>query len=234
MKYYESRFSRFLSGRGFYLVLALCLIAIGAAAWSAYAGLMPSDEPVAEAEDVPFTLSTPSLTLPEQTTSAAEAQADASEVYDASEESVPDEPEAPPVATSFILPVTGDIAKSFSETELKYSNTFKDMRLHLGTDILTDAGTVVKAAGNGIVVAVINDALLGVYVEIDHGNGVVGRYCGLDEKVSVKEDDPVVAGTKLGTLATVPGESMDQAHLHLEFYKDDQAVDPLEILGVTQ
>ena len=70
----------------------------------------------------------------------------------------------------------------------------------------------------------------GKYVEIDHGNGITARYCGLSDKVSVIEGNIVSAGTKLGLIGEIPSECEDGCHLHLEFYKDGEPVNPEVII----
>ena len=46
MKYQESKTARFFAGKGFYLVLAACLVAVGAAAWLAVAHFNPPQDVV--------------------------------------------------------------------------------------------------------------------------------------------------------------------------------------------
>ena len=230
MNYKENKASGILKGKGFYLVLAGCLVATGVAAWSAYDGM----QTIPEDNDSGSSYSVPEESVPE----APVGTDTESEPY-SSEENSSDTAETPKVeitpptvATSFILPINGNINKKFSEEELIYSETFGDMRLHLGTDVSAEPGQAVKSCGNGIVAAIIEDPMLGFYVEIDHGRGVVARYCGLNgEKLAVKEGDTVQAGSKLGVIGDIPAECVEAAHLHLEFYKDEYPVDPLKIIN---
>ncbi len=227
MKYKETKISKFLAGKGFYLVLAGCLVATGVAAWTAWAGFTSPDTAEKPKDNQSIISSSEPSTDPVQ-------QETSSEPYSSSEESSSEEDEidytAPVVAENFIYPLSGNVLKAYSDDELIFSKTFSDMRLHAGLDIEGEKGTAVKACGNGIVVAVINDEFLGKYVEIDHGNGIVARYCGLADNVSVSEGDIVSAGVKLGLLGEVPCECEDAAHLHLEFYKDEFPVNPEVII----
>lgn len=234
MKYYETKISNVFKGKSFYLIIALCLIAIGVASWMAFDSIeddTPTPSDFGTAQNTPSEDS-PTQSTPEDTDNVKDVEGAASELYGSSdqaesEESEPIEPSTS--AVNFILPLNGNVAKHFSDDELVYSNTYKDMRLHTGIDIVGKVGDTVKSSGNGIVVAIIDDAKLGKYVEVDHGNATVARYCGLD-KVSVAEGDIVTAGAKLGTLGTVTDECLDETHLHLEFYKDEISVDPLSII----
>lgn len=223
MKITKNKISDFFKGRGFYMVLAFCLVAIGVAAWTAWAGISTPDT----AEKKPDSSNVSSL----PDTSDEVQQEVENEPY--SSEAEPSEEEEYVeniVAENFVYPVSGAVLKAFSDEELSFSKTFGDLRLHAGLDLECEKGSSVGACGNGVVVAVVNDAMLGKYVEIDHGNGIVARYCGLADKVSVKEGHIVSAGTKLGLIGEIPCECADDTHLHLEFYKDEIPVNPEVII----
>lgn len=232
---YEKTKSNILSGKSFYLIIALCLIAIGVAAWMAFDSVGNDDSTPSMPDSSTAENSSSQEDLPKVSSESTPAddvdneQSDepySSETTSSAEEEKNPEP---PVATNFVLPINGNIIKNFSDDTLVYSNTYKDMRLHLGIDLVGKEGDTVKACGNGYVVAIIDDAKLGKYVEIDHGKGIIARYCGLDS-VSVEEGTTVSAVTKLGTLGTVIDECVDATHLHLEFYRDELPVDPLSVI----
>ncbi len=225
LDYKKTKIGRFFLGKGFYGVLALCLAAVGAAAWTALDPV--SDPDVMSGPD----LSSQNIVSSEPPSADSEVKAETeSKVPYVSEDVSSAEPTAPIVATSFTSPIGGGIVKPYSENELIYSATFSDMRTHLGLDIEGEKGSDVRACGNGFVSAIINDSLLGKYVEIDHGNGVVARYCGLDT-VYVTEDERVSATTCIGLLGDIPCESEDISHLHLEFYLDEHPIDPIQYIG---
>lgn len=131
----------------------------------------------------------------------------------------------------FAKPVEGEILKDFSETELQYSKTFGDMRLHSGIDIACKKGTAVSACADGKVLTVDESNQYGNIVTIEHGNGITAKYCALED-IKVKEGDTVKAGDIIGVVATVPAECNDEEHLHFEVYKDGIAVSPLKELGL--
>ena len=225
MKVKMQTLRNFFAGKSFYLVLAGCLIATGVAAWTAYSSF-------AHQNTDDDTISAPEYISSEQQILDTPVAGEASELYSSVEEtSEPTLPQTEPVANSFVMPMDGDLIKTYSDSDLIYSKTYKDMRLHLGLDIRGDEGSSVKSCGDGKVVAIIEDSLLGVYVEIDHGNGIVARYCGLKGDLPVAEGDTVEAGQKIGLLSTLPSECEDGAHLHLEFYEEEYPVDPLVIIN---
>lgn len=136
------------------------------------------------------------------------------------------------VASFFVMPVGGEITMPFSNTELQYSKTYCDWRMHFGVDITAKKGTEVHAAGNGAVSDVYEDELLGNVVVIDHGNGIVAYYCGIDV-VTVKKGDAIDVGQLLGGIGDIPSESVEQNHLHFAVMKSGKWVDPIKTLSIS-
>lgn len=229
-----SRLNRFLNGKGFYVALGICMIAIGVSAWSA---LNKVSTPPPE-----ITSNNTAQTVEDNSSKDTEANKDQSDIPDERESSSEkkevldavsskeEQIEQAPTAKYFVFPVVGEVIKKFSDSELQYSVTFNDMRMHSGIDIKADEGTSVKSAGDGRVTEIKNDNSLGYTVKIDHGNGMVGIYAGLNKSIAVEENEIVKAGANLGPLGTVNNECLDAPHLHLEFYKNGEPVDPLEYL----
>ena len=216
------------SSNAFYIVLSLCLIAVGVAAWSAVSAFND------------FTKSTtpePEPQLPQISVPNTEQAADSElpEIKYEKEEAKPEEaPKEKQIAADyFLMPIeNGQISKNFDDKTLQHSKTLGDMRLHLGIDILADAGAQIKSAGRGKVSEVYFDATFGNIVVIDHGNSIVAKYCGFADDITVTTGDIVEAGTELGLLGTVPHESLDEPHLHLEMFKNGNAVSPLAVMDM--
>ncbi len=225
----KSVVSRFFSGKGFYMVLAGCLIAVGVAAWSAVDAVKNyteapsySDEPQSyNSSETPKVEEPVQNEVSDQPYSEPEKPSDDSKPTDTS-----------PVATYFVMPLSGNISKGYDSKTLQYSETFGDIRLHLGLDIEGEIGASIVACGDGIVDKIYNDAALGTVIEINHGNGLVAKYCGMDETVLVKEKQQVTPNQKLGTLGGVPNESADSTHLHFEMYKNGVIVSPLDTMDI--
>lgn len=131
----------------------------------------------------------------------------------------------------FSMPVEGEILKKFSATELQYSKTFGDMRLHSGIDIACKKGTAVSACADGKVLTIDDNGQFGMTITIDHFNGITARYSAL-ENITLKEGDKIKAGDIIGEVTTIPSECNDPEHLHFEVYKNGVAVSPLEALGL--
>ena len=134
-----------------------------------------------------------------------------------------------PKINSMLPPVDGEIIKPHSETELSYSKTMEDWRLHRGIDISASIGTTVKAAASGEVSECYTDTAYGVTVVIDHGNGLFSKYCNLASDKMVEIGQTVEKGTAIGVVGdTAEFEVADKAHLHFEVIKDGNGVDPEE------
>ncbi|MBQ3817259.1 MAG: M23 family metallopeptidase [Clostridia bacterium] len=232
MNYNETRFTKFIGSTGFYALIASCIIAIGAISWFAVSGYnknrsigelnspngvysLPGDAYTDSKDDF-------SEVVPEPVESANNIVSD--EPY-----SEPEEPVAP-IAESFIFPVEGEIIKDFSRAQLQYSATYSDMRLHKGIDLACEKDSPVKSSGEGTVKSVEENATLGTVVTIDHGNGIEFRYCGLKD-VTVASGATVKQGEVICNISEVPSECADQGHLHLEVYKNNEAVSPSDIIN---
>ena len=238
----KSKLIKFLNGKAFYVVAGICFVAIGVAAWTGLEGLNRSNaEGPQKTSSVESTTDhgnqvlevVPPIKLESESTISENAaqNKDTQSVIESVVSELPETEEtAAPVASFFVNPVMGDIIKDFSDTELQYSMTMCDMRLHKGVDIAADEGTPVIAAGEGTVKAVGIDSMLGTVVEIDHGNGITAKYCGLNDSLSVKPGDVVDSSKQLGVVGIIPSESVEQRHLHLEFYKDGKAVLPTKYI----
>ena len=131
----------------------------------------------------------------------------------------------------YAFPLGNSISKEFSKDELVKNNTTGDWRTHNGVDISGEIGDRVNAICDGTVTYLSHNALWGTTITIDHGNGIVAKYCGLQENSTVKPGDEVKINQKVGTLGEIPLENADGVHLHLEMTKDGVTVSPAIYLG---
>ena len=114
---------------------------------------------------------------------------------------------------------------------LSYNPTMDDWRTHDGLDIASAAGTEVKAAAAGTVTAVLQDAMMGTTVVVEHGGGLNSTYSNLAAVPTVAVGDTVGAGSVLGSVGgTAIAESALASHLHFSMSLDGSTVDPLEYL----
>lgn len=219
---YGGTFHRFMNGRGFYAVLAVCLIAVGgvAAAVVSRGGFYaqeptesepsasmvePVEQVITNQRDDRTTTTTVTTTVPTTTKTTAQS------------------------ADLYVLPFGNGVQKAYSDGQPTYSVTMQDWRVHNGVDFVGDIDQTVKALADGTVLSVEEDAMWGMVVSIDHGLDVVSRYCGVQP--SVTEGTEVKAGQSIGTLSAIPCESAQEPHLHLELSIDGHLVDPVVAIG---
>lgn len=213
---------------GFYVILSLCLIAVGIAAWSAFSAVSEyKAEPEQQLENNNINITEPKA---EEPVTGELPNIEYTEVPTNKSETEIAEP-VKPIADYFVMPVAGNIIKSFDNITLQYSATLNDMRLHEGIDIAADVGSPVKSAGDGTVTEIYKDSSYGYTVVIDHGNDTVAKYCGLAENISVQSGGTVNAGTEIGTVGEIPIESADVSHFHFEMFKSGKAVSPTKAMG---
>jgi murein DD-endopeptidase MepM/ murein hydrolase activator NlpD len=126
-----------------------------------------------------------------------------------------------PAYGTYAWPVEGPVIRPFEPPESPYGAG------HRGIDVAVPAGTVVRAAADGVV-AFAGTVAGGRYVSIDHPDGVRSTYSWLSA-ISVRAGDPVrrgdpVAASGLGH----PG--VDPAHLHFGARYAGTYLDPMLLL----
>lgn len=214
----SSKVKRIFSGKGFYIALCFSLIAVVAAGFVAYNQTLDKigkTPPIS----IPETSSTPSWDF--ENANASQTSVPKEDVEDTKTE-----------PQLMVMPLNGDIINPFSNGLPVKSTTTGIWQTHNGVDIKGDLGAQVKSMSNGTVKKIEEDALLGSCITIDHGNGIVARYCNLNKTLTVKEGDSVSAGTVLGAVGdTAVSELMDPSHLHFEVMKNDKFIDPIDLIN---
>ena len=137
---------------------------------------------------------------------------------------------AVPVLTEkpvFSWPMQGEVLTPFG---FAYSQTFGDYRFNPAIDIQGTAGTEVKAALEGKVIAVENNQYQRVIVEIDHGQGLISRYSHMSQSL-VKTGDQVKKGQPIGQIGA-PGlnKTNEGPLLHFQIKLGDEWLDPKDYL----
>ena len=242
------KFSDFVSGKGFYLVVLICVAAIALSGYYLVQGVRSGvddtldqpvsgsaaivDQPSAAPSARPTVRPTdpPAVSTAQITTPPSAAPTPTATPAPSAEPTAP--PSLAPAPLVFTWPVKGAIIADFSVEALAYDETMGDWRTHSGLDIAAPLGTQVLAAANGTVSAIRQDDMLGTVVEIDHGQeGLVSRYANLAAVPTVSVGDEVTTGAVIGSVGeTAASESGRQAHLHYALLKDGQAVNPVDYL----
>ena len=195
IRFKNTKAGGFFAKRGFYIALAVCLIAIGGAAWTAVNTIGRTPDPIDYPSDSflgyeSYVEDTEEADNPVSGIPAAEASEPAESESKEPErgsvgaqkkdESYPSSEAAVSAKIYYVLPVSGNVTKIFNDKELQYSATYKDWRLHEGIDIEAPKGSQVVAVADGVVTDVFDDPLMGHTVVIEHGGGIIAYYSGLD------------------------------------------------------
>ncbi|MBR4286896.1 MAG: M23 family metallopeptidase [Clostridia bacterium] len=192
-----------------------------------------------------YTLPTPTLTYTEAEEPDFEVRQNLTDVPDERYETETEAPTttipqttikpteyAEPFTNSFTLPLGTDISKDYNPNTPVYNKTMGDWRTHPAVDFSGDSGAQVKSIATGKVVKIYDDALYGTVVEIDHGNELIARYCGINkETLEIKENNSVKAGALIGYLGEIPCEKDEISHLHFEIIYQGKNTDPMAIMG---
>ncbi len=235
----------FAMGKGFYIVLFLCIATIGISGYYLLKTVVNDTRATAPAGG------NASVTLPDQsvarptTPKPPETTPAKPSVPSTKPAAQPDDPEpvkddAPQPDTQpsketlskvFTWPVQGTVLRDFSVETLSLDPTLGDWRTHGGLDIAAAQGVKVLSISAGTVEQVYTDGLMGTTVVVDHGGGLQSWYCNLADEVLVEAGDTVDIGSELGTVgSSAIAEVGVDSHVHLETLLNGQPVDPREYL----
>lgn len=235
----QSKFSRFLSGKGFYVALCASIVTVGAAGFAAYHQTASKlENQLNGAQNPPVTTSAPKewgyedfddVGVPKtdvpktEVTTAPEEPVIARQETIAKTESIAPQPK--------IMPLNGELINPFSNGELVKSKTLGSWKTHDGIDIRGTLGDQVKSMTSGKVIDIREDPMWGACVIIDHGEGLEGYYYNLNKVIPVKVDQSVSAGTVIGAIGdTAEAELAEPSHLHFALKKDGKWIDPMTVI----
>ncbi len=245
----ESKFFKRLAQNGFYVVLFLCISAIGISGYVMYVARNTAEE-VKEGLNIESSLDIPFPTSDEsafETMMEKEIPVEIREEPEKKEEIKPEakpapkeektsekEPSGETAATEektvYTMALTGAITAPFSGDELVKSKTLDDWRIHSGVDIKGELGRDVHSIADGTVKSVATDSMMGNTVTIEHKDGMVSVYANLAEDIKLKAGDAVKNGDVIGKVGnSALAECMEEPHLHLEVKKDGKNIDPLSL-----
>jgi murein DD-endopeptidase MepM/ murein hydrolase activator NlpD len=104
-------------------------------------------------------------------------------------------------------------------------------RTHWGIDIAAKKGSVIRAAGSGIVILADWTPQLGNIVVISHGRGLYSYY-GHAMRLFVEQGLHIKKGQSVALLGS--SGSSSAPHLHFEIWKDGEPLDPEKFLYAVQ
>ena len=211
------------TGKGYYIALILCAVAIGISGYLYYAN-QKEETPQLGGQDIGVIATEPvQEDVPAGVT-----------VPNADEEAEATEPKPTvvhkPIQTA--SPLEGEVVAAYAMDALSYNPTTRDWRTHNGIDLAAEAGSSVHAAAEGTVYTVYEDETMGLTVVIRHQDGYVTCYSSLGEDVAVAPGDQVTLGQKIGTVGnSALMESALGDHIHFSVTRNDEPVDPQKFLA---
>ena len=218
----KRKFSGNVSGKGYYIALILCAVAIGISGYLYYKN----------ANDTPTQLQSPTDVV-NQNEDVGKEHISAVATQPGGMEQQPQQtaPTTPKVAIKTAAPVEGSTVAPYAMDTLSYNQTTRDWRVHNGIDIAAEAGTKVTAAADGTVYTVYEDDTMGTTVVIRHEEGYTTKYASLAQEVSVAAGDTVTMGQTIGTVGqTALLESAVGDHVHFSVTCNGETMDPAEFL----
>ena len=215
------------AGKGYYIALVLCAVAIGTTGYAVYRNTT-REQPVSVEE-----------TIREELPALAETQEDIPVITTKGEEDIPTTPttqatEPPKKALKTMSPVSsGKEVSDYSMEALSYNQTTRDWRVHNGIDIAAEEGTPVCAAADGVVESIREDDALGYTVVIRHDGGYTTQYSSLSQELSVKSGEAVAMGQVIGCVgSSALLETTLGPHVHFSVTSQGKPMDPAEFLKI--
>ena len=214
----NKKFGGGFAGKGYYIALILCAVAIGISGYLYYRNVSsdPNDTPAiaTDSTDVSGT-----ATVPGEST--------------ATTPSVP-RPTLPRDFTT-ASPLTGEVVMPYAMDCLTYNPTTRDWRTHDGIDIAAQEGASVGAAAAGTVKSVFDSDTMGTTVVIEHEGGYTTTYASLDKTVAVKAGDKVTLGQTIGKVGqSALMESALGYHVHFSVSCNGESVDPNDFFALAE
>lgn len=211
MKSFFSRmlkaYARFVDKQGFPIIVTLCVAIITATAlWTG----RPEEVPASPTPPVIENVSVAQMmqqSLREAATSTP-APTEAPRTWS-----------APLAEISLLTPFCADTMVQSGVTGL--------WAVHPAVDLACQRGEKVYAIGDGTILSAGQDKLQGVWLEIDHGDGVTALYAGLALTADYQAGDAVQSGAVIGYGGNgMLEESELGPHLHLQVCQEGQPIDP--------
>ena len=170
-------------------------------------GLSVPEEPAAEQEPEPEPEPTPTVQIPEYTGPALPEGA-TMDYFDLG-------------LAETVTPVMGELTSAYGYRDHPVNGEYL---FHAGIDIAADTGTPILAFADGTVEYIGESDAYGLYIQIDHGNGVKTFYCHCSE-LYARKGEHVTMGQSIAAV----GETGNATgpHLHLEVKLDDVHLNPV-------
>lgn len=248
------KFTDFIRRNGFYVLAAVCVIAL-AAAIGIISATTPSDNSLTNENQNELAVNADPDNDSEYTSTESE-----NDTIQITENTDPDTEEEPsektneadnstdsaeaastqPITTAFddsqtlAWPVQGDLLMRYSMNTTTYFKTLNQYQCNPGLLISAQSGDDVRCAYSGIIESVTDDPELGTCITMNIGNDYRITYGQLKD-IIYNKGDQVMAGSLLGHVAEpTKYYTLEGSHLYFEVTNDEIPVDPEVYLENTQ
>lgn len=225
-----------LKGKGFIAALALSVAAVGFSTYYAYNSVM-NDFGGEQSDELFMEVDKNQSNIPKDTTAAASQPNATTAAPPNASADTSTEPQTEPANNFFsarsprAMPAEGEIINPYSDGELVKSQTLNLWQTHDGIDIAAETGTDIIACGEGTVIEIWEDALWGICLSIDHGDGCISSVYGLDKNIPVSIGQEVGCGDIIGRAGnTAECECSLAPHIHFEVKKEGSFIDPVSFV----
>ena len=236
---------KMIEDKGFYIILSLCVIAIGVSGYVLFVNKETRTALEGEANTIWTIDDKLGITDPNKGNEDRPVVPEINEDNEENDGSSSDEPGTVSDQTEdadgektvaemakAILPTGGKILREFSGNELVYDNTMSDWRTHNGTDFACTQGDSVFCVRDGVVTEVYEDGLFGWSVKVKHSDGIESTYSGLSPVSGVRPGDKIKMGEVVGTAGgTAIAESRDPFHVHVTVTENGQYIDIISLFN---
>lgn len=207
----KGKFITFLKKNAVYVVLALCVLAVGLS--------------------VALTIFDGKTTSVDSTLDASQdsvGSVDENDKVDAPVD-VPNEPVS--TVITFIMPVQNATEIGEYSESMVFNSLLGRFSTHMAVDFFAPEGTLVYATYGGTIESVENTLLKGTSITIDHGNGLKTVYNSILDGDRVTVGQTVKQGDVIGEISVSNRQEADLgAHLHFEVYENGVNIDPAKYL----
>lgn len=254
----KNKTKEFMKDKGYYLVLALCIIGASVAAWATANDTLNTIEEqnkqlttdISNREDILWQEidqnQQPIVTVevadvvedvekPSSQSTALPSASSSSTTGDSSNDSSESQELGQKLQQSpYILPLESlEVINGYSNDVPVKNPTLNVWRVHNAVDFKGELGCRVMAVSDGVVTLINTDPLWGGQIEITHPDGYVSCYSGVVALDTLKEGDNVSSGQKIGELGEIVAEISMEPHLHFAFRKDNLSIDPGKLLDLS-
>lgn len=215
-----NKFVLFLKKNGIYIVLALCIVAIGL---SVALSIVNKGNELREGKgQVEDEIPTENIE-PENTEPTGTGDAEPSDIEPVTK------------VITFSMPVLNTTGVNDYSDSMVFNQTLKRYSSHKAIDFYAEDGSSVYAVYDGKVESVDNTLLNGITITIDHGDGLKSVYNSVKDADKVYIGKVVKMGDIIGEVSTTNRtEYKDGAHLHFEVIENGQIVDPSKYLTINE